>query len=390
MVRTVVSRCLVSDVLIGKTTISVALVHLFGFGHTQSDDVKAKKSAPVFQKNIVELLKTRNIVIADRNNHLTQHRSGIREAVSSIEPKPRLIALNWSITAAGPATVHRIVTDRIVSRGDNHQTLRPRATAEYEDIVWRFLRDSEELAEHEVDEVIEMEVDESIENSLARAVNGVVELLGVEKPSDEKMGEALRIAQQHRIADKQEIKQVGKKAKNATPRYYGLLPEIDLMGVIESTMNSNIEVPDSARVFWEHLKRESRIAGRPHVTIVHINEKEKNGDIWAACERLMQDSPPLFELKLGNLVWNNRVMALTVEDLSFVVERGGEEAAQKLLDVLNEETKARLHITVGTKEPSIPPVEAKALVENYRAGGDVEAVALENMSSRGRIKGLMG
>lgn len=50
----------------GKTAVAVALSHLFGFGHTQSDDVKAKKPAPIFLRNVSNLLKTHDVVIADK------------------------------------------------------------------------------------------------------------------------------------------------------------------------------------------------------------------------------------------------------------------------------------------------------------------------------------
>lgn len=50
----------------GKTTLGMALSNLFGFGHTQSDDVLSKKTAPTFKRNIVELLKTNDVVYADR------------------------------------------------------------------------------------------------------------------------------------------------------------------------------------------------------------------------------------------------------------------------------------------------------------------------------------
>jgi tRNA ligase len=50
----------------GKTAVSVALAKLFSFGHTQSDDVKVKKSAPVFIKNVINLLDTHDVVIADK------------------------------------------------------------------------------------------------------------------------------------------------------------------------------------------------------------------------------------------------------------------------------------------------------------------------------------
>ena len=50
----------------GKTAIAVALKQLFGFAHTQSDDIKAKKAAPTFIKNVVSLLKDHDVVIADK------------------------------------------------------------------------------------------------------------------------------------------------------------------------------------------------------------------------------------------------------------------------------------------------------------------------------------
>ena len=55
-----------TDALVGKTAIAVALAHLFGFGHTQSDDIKAKKPAPAFLKNVTELLEKHDVVIADK------------------------------------------------------------------------------------------------------------------------------------------------------------------------------------------------------------------------------------------------------------------------------------------------------------------------------------
>lgn len=50
----------------GKTTVAVALAHIFGFGHTQSDDVHVKKPAPVFIKNVLNLLSKNDVVIADK------------------------------------------------------------------------------------------------------------------------------------------------------------------------------------------------------------------------------------------------------------------------------------------------------------------------------------
>lgn len=51
----------------GKTSVSLALAKLFGWGHTQSDDVRSKKkSAPIFLKNVEGLLEYHDVVIADK------------------------------------------------------------------------------------------------------------------------------------------------------------------------------------------------------------------------------------------------------------------------------------------------------------------------------------
>lgn len=50
----------------GKTLIGLVLSKLFGWGHTQSDDVTAKKSAPTFLRNIAALLDKHDVVYADR------------------------------------------------------------------------------------------------------------------------------------------------------------------------------------------------------------------------------------------------------------------------------------------------------------------------------------
>ena len=54
---------------IGKTAVAVALAHMFGFAHTQSDDVHVKKPAPVFIKNVTTLLQQHDFVIADKYVH---------------------------------------------------------------------------------------------------------------------------------------------------------------------------------------------------------------------------------------------------------------------------------------------------------------------------------
>lgn len=46
---------------------SLALVQLFGFGHTQSDDIAAKSTKKLFQSTVLEKIKKDKILIADRS-----------------------------------------------------------------------------------------------------------------------------------------------------------------------------------------------------------------------------------------------------------------------------------------------------------------------------------
>ena len=376
----------------GKTTVAVALAHIFGFAHTQSDNVRAKKTAVIFHKNVAESLITHNVVIADRNNHLSCHRDGIRDAVKAIRPRPKLIALHWSFANLPKTAVHRIACDRILSRGESHQTLHPDSRAAYEGIVWRFIKDTEELNENEVDDVIEMELEESIEDALARAVNGIVDVLGLEKPTDEQMGEALRKAIEYQNNVKKAIGESSKgnekKSKAVAPRYYAILPEVDLEAVVGDMLSAE-DTPKGAKQMWALLKSKKRFTARPHITITHMKSKDTELTLWnASAQLLKEDTQPMFKLEFGHLAWNDRVMALTVENLS-VKEDSATEAGEEWLNVLRDgPVGARLHVTVGTANPSIPPVEAKLLVEKWKAQEPVDVMEIKGIGSQGPLKAL--
>ncbi|KAI9458131.1 tRNA ligase kinase domain-containing protein [Lactarius psammicola] len=176
---------------VGKTTIAVALAELFQFGHTQSDDVRAKRRGPAFIQNVTKLLRSHDVVIADKNNHLRMHRRALRDAVKGMHPPVRLLALYWSLDRPHAET-HRICASRILARGTNHQTLRADGKGKaHEGVLWQFLHTTEPLADDEADIVIEMDVREDFEHALARAVDAVVRVLGLPRPDAEHVGAAL-------------------------------------------------------------------------------------------------------------------------------------------------------------------------------------------------------
>jgi tRNA ligase len=339
-------------------------------------------------------LLTSYINISFRNNHLRIHRQSLRDATKNEDPPVRLLALNWSLDKP-PAAVHRICCDRILERGDNHQTLRADATSKaHEEVIWMFMNTTEELTPSEVDEVIDMELEEDLEATVRRAVAGCVRILGLEQPSDEKIAEALAVAQGYAPATKKPDEPKDKKKAKAPPRYYGLLPEVDLLALLDARM-SQPDADGGPRIFWEKLKADKRYAVRPHVTIVHKKAMETERVLWTRCEEVAGlPLPPVFKGRLGSVLCNGRAMAVTVEDLALEAGVGGDgKEGEAFLENLPREVRNRLHITVGTKEPKIEPVEAKDMVEAWRAkgaDGGIMELKLDPVEVRGRVKGLNG
>ncbi len=107
----------------GKTTLAVALVHLFGWGHVQNDNITGKGRPPRFTKEVLIQLEQKPVVFADRNNAQRHERQQIINDVKTTHPEIRLVALNFVHT---PDTIHKIRTvtqSRVLARGDNHQTI---------------------------------------------------------------------------------------------------------------------------------------------------------------------------------------------------------------------------------------------------------------------------
>jgi tRNA ligase len=136
------------------------------------------------------------------------------------------------------------------------------------------------------------------------------------------------------------------------------------------------------------LKKNGRVAKRPHVTIVHGKFAEKEHELWERCMSLHRLAvSPTFKFSLGSIIWNDRVMAATVENLAVDVP-DDDTNAQEFVSTLPRHVQDRLHITIGTRNAQIPPVEAMAMVESLPTGNKVESVKLNGIVLHGRVKGL--
>jgi tRNA ligase len=246
-------------------------------------------------------------------------------------------------------------------------------TKSHEEVIWMFINTTQELTPSDVDNVVELEPEELIEDSTV----------------DERFQEGWDIVRGYAPAVKKPDDPKDKKKLDV--RYYGLLPEVDLEKLLDRALAN-----ETNKDFWTQLKTQHRVTKRPHVTIVHKVAIDTEGDLWNRCIALHEMSkaiPPLFKGTLTNVLWDGRVMAITVED--FDVEAEGSSSGSKgrgFVSNLSDDTRSRLHITVGTKNERIKPVEAKTMVQQWRRGeeGDnkIKSVKLVDQIVYGRIKGF--
>lgn len=336
-----------------------------------------------------------NLTSPCRNNHLRKHRTDLRNAVLGQSPPVRLLALNWAFEES-TATIHRICSDRIYGRGEKHQTLLAKVDSKlHEDVIWDFIQKREDLEEREVDEVIEMDIKEDLEHALDRAVHGCVRILGLGKPDQEKVALALAAARGYEPTEPKEGRKGGEKLKKGKPpRYYGFVPEVDLVKLLNLAFSvaGDTDIPEEVaegEKFFASLKNGGRITEHPHITIVHSKslDPEWAQQLWDRCSELCLSSTlSTFRFYLGSVVWNDRVMAVVVDEVIPVDDTDG--AGKLFLSQLPPQVRKKLHITVGTAGNDIKPFEAHALVEGWRGGKPTKSRQFTNLPTEGPIRGL--
>lgn len=268
------------------------------------------------------------------------------------------------------------------------------------------------------DDIIKLGLENTLEQNLRIAADGLCKIMPrLTRPTDEQITKALEDAKSYKPSVKKELQ--GKETP--PPRYYGLSIELDLQHYVQDALASqgasSPNIKSEAEKFLGHLVAHGRIVARPHVTIVHEKtvaaEMAPEGDtpkapgpaqrLWTTCEALRQmPSPALFEFDLTALLFNDRVMTLVVDHVRPHVQnaRTGvfsdadrqQQDREHLLHVekaLCEDLKEVLHVTVGTREESIAPFEARGLVEAWRKGDEsVKHVDLNGLSGLGRVMGM--
>ncbi|KAK9459644.1 RNA ligase-domain-containing protein [Lipomyces oligophaga] len=373
----------------GKTTLSVALHHLLGWGHIQNDNITGKGGkAKIFCTKIAESLKSQPVCIADRNNHLKKERLQIWNDMPDIMPTERIryIAIHFLHNTQSREEILKTTFNRVQKRGNNHQTIQAATDTQdkvqkimsgfltrFQPVDVRFTPDRDMF-----DLVIDLPINAPLEINLRR----IIDLISEKYPclinrtiSDRELDESIRVALDYAPARDQvnsafrTEKSIKRSAKEnpANPKQQNLeLPLIKrkklnyvALAIPDPELFKAL-VPKLLRkhgadcTFWNFLLENKRVQSEFHVTLMHVSESKIQEDIWEFYVKKVEAGALAeysFDITGKSIIWDSRVMLvevhLTAKDTGIPLS-----------------PTQKFHITIGTAETLIKPVEAGLLLKD--------------------------
>ncbi|OKL58840.1 hypothetical protein UA08_05492 [Talaromyces atroroseus] len=412
----------------GKTTVALALARLFDWGHVQNDNLGQQKNKPKkFALQVTNTLASKPAVIADRNNHQKRERAQIMDDVTAVVPNAKFIALQYVHEPKGLLLDHiRSVTrDRVLSRGDNHQTIRAgsKDSGEVIRIMEGFLQRFEAVdTDREPDmyfhEVIDLDIGDSSRVNLEKIVKklhsafpNLVKRVPDSAELDTAIASALNDYQvdtdlswtydkKNQKKEKTPMKDSNDNNKIKSPDPTVLAKKIEYLGIVvsppeiqqllASIFASNTAGSSERNKLFDHLTRSQRIQPSFHVTLIHRAHSKEHPGIWNQYtdlyiermnERLSDGSsttttPPKLadaRVRVERLIWNDDIMAFVVRILSTnttnPADGGDNTSSSSTWACVNHIP----HITVGTASPEVKPKQSNDLLQKWLevgSGGD--------------------
>jgi tRNA ligase len=176
---------------------------------------------------------------AYRNNHLPKHHEELVDLVNDkdlVDYRFKKIALVYDVDHHPPNKVLRIASERVLKRGENHQSLRPDMAdiARHELVIKKFQGDFVPPEGGLFDAEIKLSVTADLRANLQTAVDAICGITGRAKPDAHKIDEALAFALSYKPTVKKDI--AGEPSK--PPRYYALSVEFDLAEVARQILET--------------------------------------------------------------------------------------------------------------------------------------------------------
>ncbi|KAI1804929.1 tRNA ligase [Daldinia bambusicola] len=393
----------------GKTTVGIALTHLFGWGIIQNDNIQGKQRPVKMVQSVLALLNEHPVVIADRNNSARREREQIIKDIKLQHNGARLVALNF--VHGNIDDIRKVTRERVLNRGDNHQTIQAASEESkvigiMENFIERFQPcDPESSPDDGFDFVIDLDPTrdsranvETVVRELHRKFPSLVPNI----PADEQLDEAVKAAIEdykpdlrHTIPDrsrKQDKKQVQQtKTQERQPpkkkplEYMSISVHAqDITVALESAFKGTD--PETQR-FYRQLQQTRRVQALFHVTLMHRAGAKENPELWKKYTSLHAENQnpdgKLGEcnIQLERVVYDDRIMAIVVR-------------------ILDEEDKWTCvnkvpHITVGTRDDAVKPKESNDLLQRWLkvgSGADTgigERVIEGNNIIKGSVRGVL-
>lgn len=397
----------------GKTTVALALVHLFGWGHIQNDNLPKQKGKPKqFAFEITQAMASYPVVIADRNNHQRRERKQLMEDVFPVINDANFVALHY-VHDPKPEllpAIKEITRKRVLERGDNHQTIRA-GTKNRQEIVGimdGFLArfegvDADRDPDMHFQHIIDLDVCASSRENLETVVTAlhaayprVIPTMPTPEELDAAIDAAIAGYQVKEDLSKGYDKPSQKQHKNApvavapqksntatTPamlarkiEYFSVsVPTPEITSTLKSLFTNTS--PETARLY-NQLHNSRRIQPAFHVTLIHRAASKDRTEIWDHYVKQYVDvltanpvndpiaTPPKLgraRVRLERLVWDNRIMAFVVRILPAEGENDG------IADSAFPCANAIPHITVGTASPDVKPKESNDLLQRWHQIG---------------------
>ncbi|ORX90518.1 hypothetical protein K493DRAFT_287930 [Basidiobolus meristosporus CBS 931.73] len=340
----------------GKTTLFLALSKLFGFKCVQNDNLGSKKKKKIaFEKAVMAEFEQNDIVLADKNNHIPGNREGLTNVFLSKYPGSSVIAVHWSIGANPPDKIYDLVYRRLLSRGENHQSLTPMRTKGFPSILGRFLNeyvpvDPNQDADSLITEVIQLDPFADAETNLQTALDTLCPLLDRQKPGGAKIKAALH----HAIHYKPNFRKDQNSFTSLKIGYFAIL----LNHIPDVLRVYFTQHPDVDATFFHKLVSEDRIKIPHHITLVHRRDGQrslKDQKLFDYYENFMKDNAkPSVTVTASHLIWNDKLMVLKAR-----LRHENMPAVSKLL-----------HITVGTISNEVKPYEAASVLRSVFPSGE--------------------
>ena len=355
----------------GKTALAVALTNLFGdWAHIQSDDVQTKRTGPTFLRNVEKSLREKNVVIADRNNHLEKHREEFVDIVRRISgiqkngergPRVRVVALVWRVDELPTGDVHNLLAERIVGRGDRHQCLRvgKKDAFGYDMILRRFLVEwapfksgGDSSADAQFSECISFSLHDPLDANLAKAIEMLQPMLGVESPGDDAIEASLEAARTYSPKVRKPVPQAAAGDPLAVHKtsYIGIFFPINVAEMAEKLV---VGVDASAKAVLDRIVAVHRVVQKPHVTLVHAADlgdpdTKRRWDILFEVAK----QRPSCTVHITGIAWCDRVMSLKVGSLH-----------SDALDIPALQGPGFIpHITVGVTNANVKHIEGREIL----------------------------